>query len=59
MCEEAILGFYSVSQPLSPEIQSDAKLYSRYFYKLLTLVSSEDHKDFCLGEKMNNLVQKY
>ncbi len=37
-CEETLLSFYSLGQPLPVQTQNDPKLYQRYFKKLITLI---------------------
>lgn len=55
-CEENLLGFYSLGQTLPDQLQHDAKLYKRYFSKMLSLVPDTDKKGFSLTEKVNNLI---
>ena len=54
-----LFGYYELGQPLSPQTESDPKQYRRFFNRLLTLIPTDNKKDFEVGSKIDSLINNF
>ena len=41
-----LFGFYELGRPIPDQAQSDPKYYKRFFTRLLTLIPTDNKKEF-------------